>query len=775
MKRVYMFIALVVALSFFVCPNLVKADSDGFYYSNIEDKNSLFVGKVDFLNIVFEEYSNLEFGVAFDIENISGKGADCEIIIKLYDEAFQLVHSNTQNLSISEEKEDQLTIKSQLGNKDSKYTLDDIKYYSVSIDVSEKDSVPSVVGQEIPSKTGKYDSYDYLIDGYDIDIVVGENNVLEVTEKLKVYFNVRKHGIFRRIPLVNDVTRLDGSKSTVLAKIYDISVNEPFHITHKGPYREIKVGEEDKLLTGEKEYTIKYKYDLGPDKNAGFDEFYFNLIGTEWNDTVIGGVQFSITMPKSFEKSGMGFSHGKKGSIESEKVDYTVDGNVISGVYKDIMQPNEAFTVRIVLEDGYFHGSAFRASLFPILMIVIPVVGFILCFVLWAKYGKDDPIVETVEFYPPQGMNSLDLAYAYKGQVDGRDVISLLVYLANKGYIKITEIEVQKFIVKEKSFRISKVREYDGNDANERTFLNGLFATKTSYRASKEIKSGNMGAMLPNGEVQVNSVSEEDLYDNFYRTIHRIKKNVCTRENKYRYFEKIASKKSFLVLFILWVSIFFFFGLPCYEFGAFAEIIRILPLLLIVIVASLFLVLPFRIFEKIFGFGLFMTFATITSVLSSIWFSAIVSSQLYVIATIIGAFSIFGMVICFIAMPKRSKMGSQIYGQIMGFKRFLETVKKEQIESLVMQNPNYFYDILPYTYVLGISDKWIKKFETIALRAPDWYDGYDSFDTIRFGAFMNTTMSSARSSSSSSSGSSGGSSGGGSSGGGSGGGGGGSW
>ena len=196
---------------------------------------------------------------------------------------------------------------------------------------------------------------------------------------------------------------------------------------------------------------------------------------------------------------------------------------------------------------------------------------------------------------------------------------------------------------------------------------------------------------------------------------------------------------------------------------------------MIVIVASLFLVLLFRISEKIFGFGLFMTFATITIVLSSIWFSAIVSSQLYVVATIIGAFSILGMVICFIAMPKRSKMGSQIYGQIMGFKRFLETVKKEQIESLVMQNPNYFYDILPYTYVLGISDKWIKKFETIALRAPDWYDGYDSFDTIRFGAFMNTTMSSARSSASSSSGSSGGSSGGGSSGDGSGGGGGGSW
>lgn len=37
-----------------------------------------------------------------------------------------------------------------------------------------------------------------------------------------------------------------------------------------------------------------------------------------------------------------------------------------------------------------------------------------------------------------------------------------------------------------------------------------------------------------------------------------------------------------------------------------------------------------------------------------------------------------------------------------------------------MQDPTYFYDILPYTYVLGVSDKWIKQFETIGLQSPDW-------------------------------------------------------
>ena len=98
-----------------------------------------------------------------------------------------------------------------------------------------------------------------------------------------------------------------------------------------------------------------------------------------------------------------------------------------------------------------------------------------------------------------------------------------------------------------------------------------------------------------------------------------------------------------------------------------------------------------------------------------------------------------------------------------------------------MENPSYFYDILPYTYVLGVSSKWIKKFESINVEPPDWYSGYDPFTYNRFSHFLNDTITTANASmvstpsSSGSTYSGGGFSGGGFSGGGSGGGGGGSW
>ena len=36
----------------------------------------------------------------------------------------------------------------------------------------------------------------------------------------------------------------------------------------------------------------------------------------------------------------------------------------------------------------------------------------------------------------------------------------------------------------------------------------------------------------------------------------------------------------------------------------------------------------------------------------------------------------------------------------------------------VITEPDYFYEILPYAYVLGVSDKWLKAYETIAEHSP---------------------------------------------------------
>ena len=51
-----------------------------------------------------------------------------------------------------------------------------------------------------PSKSDRYNSYDYVIDKYDINVMVHENNTFDVIETIDTYFNIPKHGIFRTIP-----------------------------------------------------------------------------------------------------------------------------------------------------------------------------------------------------------------------------------------------------------------------------------------------------------------------------------------------------------------------------------------------------------------------------------------------------------------------------------------------------------------------------------------------------------------------------------------------
>lgn len=151
-----------------------------------------------------------------------------------------------------------------------------------------------------------YSNYDYVIDNYKIDMIVNEDNTFDITETITAYFDVPKHGIYRKIPLKNSITRIDGTKSNNRAKISDIEVNDNYTIYNESGYKVIKIGDADRTLTGSHTYQIKYTYNIGKDPLKDADELYFNLIGDEW-DTVIKNVSFKITMPKSFDASTLRF------------------------------------------------------------------------------------------------------------------------------------------------------------------------------------------------------------------------------------------------------------------------------------------------------------------------------------------------------------------------------------------------------------------------------------------------------------------------------------
>lgn len=638
-----------------------------------------------------------------------------------------------------------------------------------------------------PSKVNalSYNSnLEYTLNSYDINIIVNENNTLNITEKIGAYFNVKKHGIFRKIPLKNEVIRLDGTTSRNRAKISDIKVSDNYSLSTESGYKVIKIGDDNHTLTGQKKYEISYLYNLGRDTGKEYDELYFNLIGNEW-DTIISNITFTIAMPKEFDSSKLGFSSGAGGSTNSSKITYNVNGNIITGKYNGTLGSGEALTVRLELPEGYFVGASLNIDLMSILAIILPLLFVFITYLLWNKFGKDERVVETVEFYPPQGFNSAEVGFLYKGNAESSDVISLLIYLANKGYIKIIETEEKSSFSASKDFKIVKQREYDGNNPNEALFLKGLFSSKTSLSSMVDDYMENPQSVF---ETSTNSaiteVTAKDLYDSFYIVLREIITNIDSEKNKEKIFEKSSLNKGALVIVMMIATFLLITIKPVIELDSDMLLFAIVfPGVGFSILLEMLLnktPILVKIFGLIWGLG-FVGLIWVCMVLP-----ALLVEPIYLIAYIIGLGCILIMALLFKAMPKRTKYGNEMLGKIKGFKKFLETAEKQKLEAMVMENPTYFYDILPFAYVLDVSDKWIKKFEVISLQAPNWYDGYSSFNTISFGNFINSTMSSATnamasSPSSNSSGgssggrSSGGGSGGGSSGGGSGGGGGGSW
>lgn len=350
-----------------------------------------------------------------------------------------------------------------------------------------------------------------------------------------------------------------------------------------------------------------------------------------------------------------------------------------------------------------------------------------------------------------------------------------MIYLANKGYLKITEFEEQSLFVKTKAFKLTKLKEYDGNNENERLFLSGLFSMPKKMNISDlaGLFNANMKTQAQTTFDDRDEVTSVDLKNRFYVTLNAIVKNLNKKENKLGIFEKSSLGKGLFIGLLIAAVYILITVKPVVEYGDTSSLFFALLFPGIGFTALFAFVFgKTKIQLKIFGLVWGLGFGGMPWAMMVL--PALLADPVYMVVYFSGIACVLVMVIMFKIMPKRSAYGNELLGKIKGFKNFLETAEKPKLETLVWQDPEYFYNILPYTYVLGVSDEWIKKFEVIALQPPDWYAGSTAFNMVAFGSFMNTTMASASTAMSSSPSSSGGS-GGGSSGGGSGGGGGGSW
>ncbi|MFA7129494.1 MAG: DUF2207 domain-containing protein, partial [Sphaerochaeta sp.] len=103
-------------------------------------------------------------------------------------------------------------------------------------------------------------AYDYVFETYHLDLQVSPSNVYTIQEDIQADFYVPKHGIYREIPVRFGKKRVE---------LTDLQSSEPIiQDSVSSDYITFRLGSADRTVTGKKDYSLSYSYDIGDD---GYD------------------------------------------------------------------------------------------------------------------------------------------------------------------------------------------------------------------------------------------------------------------------------------------------------------------------------------------------------------------------------------------------------------------------------------------------------------------------------------------------------------------------
>lgn len=517
----------------------------------------------------------------------------------------------------------------------------------------------------------------YEIKNYDIKLKLSEDYVLNVNEVVQVHFNTDDNCVIKYIPFEKTIKRKDGTNFVYTAEMSHFDSNYDYDISiankdYKVLICTIDDGKQDKNII------IEYELEFNNNLNG---EFNFEILDTRW-DAPVKQLDYMIVYPKKFDPKKLQIMYDG-----NEMRNYTVKDVKVSGELSNLKE-NASVILRSDLDNNYFIKRNDYAEYNWILMFVMLLNVFIV-FLIWRKNGKDLKLIDSVELYKVDNYNPLELGYISTecSKVTDKMIFSLIIYLANQGYIKME----RKF----NTLVLTKVKDYDGNNEIERLLMKRLFINSNEFNYT----DGNR----------------------VYKKINdKIRSLIDTRENRNSIMEKqpLAVK---LIPFLL-------------------GILNILITTYVVLYGRSLLLIISTIVLSILGFALLtysltiedddvqtalMLVAILLVFLSgfSTTFDIVTSNIANLLYYFIGVLS-FCMIMLFIyLMPKRSKEGNVKMSRAINFREFLRTPNDELLGKLLKENKNYVYDIIAYAYAFDVEGEFLDTYNRLRgfIDEPKWY------------------------------------------------------
>lgn len=547
----------------------------------------------------------------------------------------------------------------------------------------------------------------YRIADWTYEAQIHEDNTWEVTESLTVEYLEPRHGIYRFIPrkfLRYHEANGGSEKYTYKTKIGRVAVDGYEFTTSDADDKQdnlvIRIGSEDVVLDGMHTYTIQYLLRYPDDRYANGDELFHTVLGPDCN-TEIEKFSFRLAFDKELpELLNLHTFSGEWGKSDNTlEVVAEREGNSISGSAHDIA-PFNGITLATELPEGFWVGAEKAAKMPFYISFAIFSVLFVLALTYLIFHRRKRPLT-VIEYNAPNGISSAEVGVIIDNTADLSDLTSLIVWFASKGYLKIKEIKEGK----EEDIELVVLKPLpDDAPKYQKKFWEALFGKKSQQKRLSELGDRHKqisSAMLAlsrqfKGEKKLTKLHTPTL---------------------------LATLGAILAgIFAIGSS-----GSVCYSSGAESAFAILLWGLPIFVVALLRLALSNYDMIKGWGWRLWQVLGIValgTVSMGIFWLFIYEEHDFLVPLSTLAIVIVGGWVLALLSgrLERDTEYRKQQMSLLLGFREFIKKSELPMLKAMVDENPAYFYEVLPYAMVFGLTKKWVKKFDEIDMQQPDWYE-----------------------------------------------------
>jgi uncharacterized membrane protein len=284
------------------------------------------------------------------------------------------------------------------------------------------------------------------------DITMSQDNSIVVDEKITVVAlnqNIN-HGIYRDFP--TKYTDKYGNTHNVGFKIESVLRNgkeESYHTERMSNGVRVYFGSADVTLEPS---IYSYEFIYHTDRQVGYfadhDELYWNVTGNGWVFP-IDQVSASIYLPYNLSPESLK-AYGYTGAFGSKASDLVVNIADNGATYESTKQMSirEGMTVVLEFPKGIVHEPTkweyfvyfVRDNYVLGIDLLLIVLVFAYFYSMWNKVGRDPKSKSIIPQYEsPSGLSPASLRYISKMGFDNKSLVSSIVNIATKGYLKIDE------------------------------------------------------------------------------------------------------------------------------------------------------------------------------------------------------------------------------------------------------------------------------------------------------------------------------------------------